>query len=70
MTLDELQARRDSILEQMGRENRIAIGDGREVEYPTQPELEAALQRVDAEIAKLQSPQSRQFTIQTSRGLA
>jgi len=68
LTLEQLQAQRDKILGEMGNASNLQFGD-RSVTYRPQAELEAALRRVSAEIAKLQSPQSRQFTIQTSRGI-
>ena len=68
LTLEQLQAQREDVLTSMRAESRIECSD-RGVTYKPQAELEAALQRIDAEIAAMQSPQSRQFTIQTSRGL-
>jgi len=67
MTLAELQARREKILADMGAPD-IQFAE-RSIRRRPQAELDVALQRVDAEIAKLQSPQSRQFTIQTNRGI-
>ncbi len=67
MTLAELQAKREEILAEMGAPD--VQFEQRGVKRRPQPELEAALARVDAEIAKLQSPQDRLFTIQTKRGL-
>ena len=70
LTLAQLQAERDNILDGMGKEySRVEFGDGG-VTFRPQEELDAALQRIDAEIARLQSPsQPRQFTIQTNRGI-
>ena len=70
LTLDQLQKQRDDVIADMGKgESRVEF-EGRGLTYRTQAESEAALQRIDAEIAKLQSPsQSRQFTVKTSRGL-
>ena len=68
LTLEQLQAQREKILTDMGNTAQVQFGD-RSVTHRPQAEMDAALQRVDAEIAKLQSPQSRQFTVQTSRGL-
>jgi len=67
MTLEELQAQREAILAEMGQPD--VQFEQRGVTRRPQPELDAALARVDAEIAKLQSPQDRLFTIQTKRGL-
>lgn len=64
MTLEQLQAKREEILQSLGIA-RIQFGE-RSIEYARQQE---ALAVVDREIAKLESPQPRQFTIQTSRGL-
>lgn len=68
VTLEQLQAQRDSILADMTGAGVVQHGD-QSVTFKSQVELEAALARIDAEIAKLQSPQPKQFTIQTSRGL-
>lgn len=69
LTLEQLQEERDALLEQMGKGyNRIQFQD-RALDYRPQAELEEALKRIDREIAALQSPQSRQFTIQTNRGI-
>jgi hypothetical protein len=64
MTIEELQAKRDEIVKCIGT-IRVTYGE-RSVEFSKQSE---ALALIDAEIARLQSPQPRQFTIQTSRGL-
>jgi len=68
LTLEQLQAQRDELIADMSKPSRIEFSD-RGVTNRPQGELDAALQRIDAEIAKLQSPQSRQFVIQTSRGI-
>jgi hypothetical protein len=68
LTLDQLRANRDAILDEMGRASQLQFGD-RSITYRPQAEMDAALQRIDSEIAELQSPRSRQFTIQTSRGI-
>ena len=65
MTLPELQAKRDEILKAIGIA-RIQF-EGRSLEYVTDKQRELAL--VDAEIARRGSPQARQVTIQTERGL-
>jgi hypothetical protein len=67
MTLEELQAQREAILAEMGQPD--VQFEQRGVKRRPQAELDAALARVDAEIARLQSPQDRLFTIQTKRGL-
>ena len=64
MTLEELQTKRDEILASIGHA-RVTFGE-RSLEYSRQQE---ALALIDAEIARLQSPQVRLFTIQTKRGL-
>ncbi len=69
MTLGELQTKRAKILADMGGFSEIQSGD-RSLRMRPQSELEAALQRVDAEIAALQSPQPRSFVPVTSRGLS
>ena len=68
LTLAQLQAQRAEIVEHMGKPSQVQFGD-KSVTYRPQAELDAALQRIDGEIAAMQSPQSRQFTVQTSRGL-
>ena len=65
MTLDQLQAKRDAIVQSLGMA-RVQF-ENRSIEYVQDKQRELAL--IDAEIARLQSPQSRQFTIKTSRGL-
>lgn len=64
MTVEELLTKREEILRSAGIA-RATYGE-RSVEYSRQQE---ALALVDAEIARLQSPQDRLFTIQTKRGL-
>jgi hypothetical protein len=66
-TLADLQAQRDSILAEMGAPD--VQFENRSLKRRPQAELDEALKRVDREIAAVQSPQSRQFTIQTSRGI-
>jgi hypothetical protein len=68
LTLEQLQEQRDKILEEMGRPINVQFSD-RSVTYRAQEDLDGALKRVDAEIARLQSPQAKQFTIQTKRGI-
>lgn len=68
LTLAELQAQRDDIVEEMGKPISVHY-DNRGVTRRPQAELEAALARIDSEISRLQNSQARQFTIQTSRGL-
>ncbi len=68
LTLDQLRAQRDKIVSAMQGLSQVQFGD-KSVTYRTQADLDAALQKIDAEIARLQSPQSRQFTVQTKRGI-
>ncbi len=68
LTVEQLQAQRDEIVAQMSAPQQVAF-KGRSETLRPQAELEAALRRVDAEIARLQAPQDRQFTVQTKRGL-
>ena len=67
-TLEQLQAQRDAVLASLANPSHIQFRD-RSVTLCSQPELEAALKRIDTEIAALRSPQPRQFVIQTSRGI-
>lgn len=67
LTLDQLQAQRDAIVAEMGQPN-VQFAERALTRRP-QSELDAALRKIDAEIAKLQSPQNTVFTIQTSRGI-
>lgn len=69
MTIEELQASREAILKQMAAPSSVTRGD-MSVQHRQQSDLEAALRRVDAEIAALQSPQPRNFVIQANRGLS
>jgi hypothetical protein len=65
MTLADLQARRDAIVNTLGLV-RVQFGE-RSVEYGRQVE---ALQAIDREIARLTTPaEAKVFTIQSSRGL-
>lgn len=69
MTINELQVQREAILKQMAAPESLSSGD-KSIRNRQQGDLEAALQRIDAEIAALQSPQPRNFVIQTNRGLS
>jgi len=64
MTVTELQTKRDQLLKALGIA-RVQFGE-RQVEYVTDKERELRL--VDSEIARLQSPNDRVFTVQTKRG--
>jgi hypothetical protein len=66
-TLADLQTQRGNIIAEMGMPD-VQFAE-RSVKRRPQAELEEALKRLDREIAAVQSPQSRQFTIQTSRGI-
>jgi hypothetical protein len=68
LTLEQLQAQRDSILSEMGQPD-VQFAD-RSVKRRPQSELKDALARVDAELAKLQGSQSTVFTITSNRGLS
>lgn len=67
MTLAELQAQRERILAEMGAPDLQF--EARGVKRRPQPELDAALAKIDSEIARLQSSAPRQFTIHNSREL-
>ena len=65
MTLSDLQAKREEILQSLGI-TRVQFGE-RSIEYARQAE---ALQAIDREIARLAQPgEAKVFTIQSSRGL-
>lgn len=68
LTVQDLQSERDKILAQMGNPSQVSF-EGRSLTYRPQVDLEAALKRVDAELAAMQAPSSRQFVIQTNRGI-
>ena len=69
-TLSELQAQRDKLISEMSSPAEIHFGE-RGVTHRSQGDLEQALQRIDAEIAKTQgSPLGGIFQIVTGRGLA
>lgn len=67
LTLEQLIARRDAILGSLGITS-LQLGD-KQLTYGRDEEKVRALKALDAEIAALQSPQARQFTIQTNRGI-
>jgi len=67
-TLSDLQAQRDQIVSAMSQPEEVRF-ESRLVRQRSQQDLDAALRRIDAEIAKLQTPGATKFTIQTSRGL-
>lgn len=67
LTLEQLQTKREEIVKSMGVQ-MVQLPD-RMVRFPTQPEMTAALQQIDAEIAKMSSPAERVFVVRTSRGL-
>jgi hypothetical protein len=67
IVLATLLTQRDAILAEMGQPD-VQFGT-QSVKRRPQAELDEALKRIDREIAQMQSPQSRQFTIQTSRGI-
>ena len=67
-TVEELQAQRDQILAGMSEISHVQ-GPTAAVSFKSQADMELLLKRLDAEIAALQGTQSRQFTIQTNRGL-
>jgi 5-enolpyruvylshikimate-3-phosphate synthase len=67
LTLDQLKAQRDAIIGEMGQAN-VQFAE-RAITRRPQAELESALRKIDAEIARLQSSQTTVFTIQTSRGI-
>ncbi|MCX6619990.1 MAG: hypothetical protein NTY38_02700 [Acidobacteria bacterium] len=68
LTVGQLQTQRDAILDEMGKASHVEYGERRITRRP-QDELDAALMRIDSEIAALQSLRARLFTIQTSRGI-
>ena len=69
-TLAELQAQRDVIVKGMSSPAQLHFGD-RGVTHRPQGELEAALQRIDAEIAKAQGKANGSvFQVTTGRGLS
>jgi len=68
MTLEQLQARREAILAEMGQPD-MAFED-RSMKRRPQAELSAALAKIDAEIAALETPQRRrQVLLSSSKGL-
>ena len=52
LTLEQLQAQRDKTIQEMSLESRVDFSD-RGITRRSQEELEAALRRIDSEIAKL-----------------
>ena len=67
MTLAQLQAKRETLLKSLGMAS--IEHDGNAIRYNSDENKLASLRAIDAEIAALQNPQSRQFTIQTKRGI-
>jgi hypothetical protein len=65
LTLEQLQAKRDEIIQAL-EIARIQFTD-RSLDYVA--DKRRSLELIDAEIAKLQAPQNKVFTISTSRGL-
>ena len=64
MTLAELQTKRSEIVQSLGIA-RVSFGE-RSIEYARQAE---ALAAIDREIARLQTPAARVFTIEAKRGV-
>jgi hypothetical protein len=68
-TLAELQEQREAVLTQMSQAQSVAI-EGRSLTNRSQADLEAALRRIDREIAALSSSSSsRVFVVQSERGI-
>jgi hypothetical protein len=68
MTVEQLLDEREKLLGQLSGPAALRFGE-RSLSNRSPDEIRAALQQVDAEIAKLQSPQATVFTIQSKRGL-
>ncbi len=69
LTVEELKTKRDQVIYQMASPESVSFRD-RSQTNRSQRDLLATMNQLDAEIAKLQSPQSgRTFVIQTKRGI-
>jgi hypothetical protein len=70
MTLEELIAKRDSLLKIIANGNRRLQNGDQSIEYVDTASLKASIATLDAEIAKAQgSGQTRVLTISMDRGL-
>lgn len=68
MTLEQLKAKREQILKSLGLAGVRSGEDG--VSFGADSEKLAALAKLESEIRALESPQPRQFTVQTNRGIS
>jgi hypothetical protein len=68
VTVEQLVSEREKLLAQLSGPAALRFGE-RSLSNRTPDEIRAAIAHLDAEIAKLQSPQPTVFTIQTKRGL-
>ena len=70
MTLEQLQAKRESLIGALAAPKEVQLPDGSRVVQGDTAGLQAAIAAIDTEIARLQAPgASRVFTVQSSRGL-
>ena len=68
LTIEQLEAERETALLAMSEPEHIEAF-GRSVTNRNQRDLLGTIHQLDAEIARLQSPQGRTFVIQTKRGI-
>lgn len=68
MTLSELQAKRDKLLEALAKPRRLQAGD-LGIEYNDPAAVQRAIAAIDAEIARLQNNEPRVFVVRNTRGL-
>ncbi len=68
LTLEQLQAEREKAIMAMASPERVEF-QGRSITNRGQRDLQATINSLDAEIARMQSPQDRTFVIQSKRGI-
>jgi ribosomal protein L9 len=69
MTVSELQAKREEILESISNPVEDMRFAERSVRYRSMEQLKESLREIDAEIAKALGSEGRLFTLQTKRGI-
>jgi hypothetical protein len=68
VTLEQLQAEREKLLGSLSAPDSLTFAD-RSMRNRTPEQIRAAIAQIDGEIGKLQTPEPRQFVVQTKRGL-
>ncbi len=68
LTLEQLREQRDKAILAMSSPERVEF-NGRSTTHRPQRDLQATINRLDAEIARMQTPQGTTFVIQSKRGI-